>query len=531
MREPQQPGESALDSGRAATRVEFAIGLILVAAAGLAYTAYYAHMFGIPFADTYTYLDPWRNWMQGRGFVTRFNVVHGWSGQLDHPALAYYNPLFGLPLALAWSRFEPAWVAVIMTALPCCANAVLLAVLVQPAFGTLTALLSAAGYLLMPATAHNLVLISVDPAAVTVLLVCLIVIQYRTATQPRAWTFVGIMLGLAYLCKVTLVLAIPGLIAAIVLSQAAGWRQAVRASVQPIALLLTGLTVVVLPYITVARLATGEFYPSYPAMAQNWSLATTYGGRYVHASPAVRPDAERVPDLARRVLIVLQNIGAMLRATAGDLGPLLLFIVAGIRTVDRSAKRLAIFLVSVGASFAAGHALAFNWISVVSEPRYGIYISPFWYPVAIWGLVRTLGAEARAWRALAVVACWLLASGITVLSDPESFWRAPQLADPRSVRLRHTMDGVAGLVGPDDLVAVQGGGLLISAAVFLERPVVSLPEGVMATHEALREFLGVFQPALVVPAQTQDNFRRLETLGYAPRRVNDGRLMVFVRTP
>ena len=136
----------------AGTRV-FVIALLLIAAAGLWLTGRYALAMSIPFADTHTYLDVGRNWADGRGFVTRFNVVYGWSDGISHPGLAYYNPLYGLLLGVFWRiAGHTGALALVATALPAVLNAVLLAVLVRPSMGRLVALLSAAGYLIAPAT-------------------------------------------------------------------------------------------------------------------------------------------------------------------------------------------------------------------------------------------------------------------------------------------------------------------------------------------------------------------------------------------
>jgi hypothetical protein len=84
----------------------FVGGLSIVFVAGLFLTGRYAFEYGIPFADTYTYLAPGRNLLEGHGLITRFNVVQGWSGRLDHPGLAYYNPVYGLILAIVWQVLD-----------------------------------------------------------------------------------------------------------------------------------------------------------------------------------------------------------------------------------------------------------------------------------------------------------------------------------------------------------------------------------------------------------------------------------------
>src|SRR5207247_8290175 len=131
-------------------------------------TSRYTSKVGLPFPDTHTYLEVGRNWMQGRGFTTRFNVVYGWSGTLSHPGLAYYNPLGGLLMALVWALLKsPEHFAVAVTVVPCLANAVLLAFIMRRIAGSLPAILVAAGYVLLPSSIENVTAITLEHAVVT----------------------------------------------------------------------------------------------------------------------------------------------------------------------------------------------------------------------------------------------------------------------------------------------------------------------------------------------------------------------------
>jgi 4-amino-4-deoxy-L-arabinose transferase-like glycosyltransferase len=495
-------------------------GLAVIFLAGLLVAGRYAFYYGIPFADTYTYLAPGRNLLQGRGFITRFNVVHGWSGRLDHPGLAYYNPLYGLTLAIIWQVLGNAGhVGVVATALPCCINAVLLALLVRRAFGALTAVLSAVGYLLIPSTWQGLALITAEHPAVTIVLVCLLIIQYYAPRHPRSWLWLGVLLGVGCLVKVTVGLVIPGLVVAVFLTQNGTPAQRTRASLRPTGMLALGVAGVLVPFALFCRLTVGEFYPSYPAMAQNWSLATQYGGHYVAESPAVKPDAARVPRARDRIVIVLDNVGTFARALWGELGVLSLAAVLAFVGAGKEARRQAIFLIGAGVSLALGHAASFNWFRLAWEPssleRYVLYLAALWYPVAVYGIVRSATwLKSAVVRDAAVTVVWLVISLPAIGAGVSSVRQIAQMTEPRFTRLQQVMVQSARLVGPDDLVAVAGGGLMICGAVFLDRPVVAFPQGRMDTPPALREFIDVYNPALVIPASNRSADRVLPQMGY-----------------
>jgi hypothetical protein len=72
---------------------------------------------------------------------------------------------------------------------------------------------------------------------------------------------------------------------------------------------------------------------------------------------------------------------------------------------------------------------------------------------------------------------------------------------------------------PDDLIAVSGGGFLICGSMFLERPVVSSPQGRMDNPEDVQRFLEIYKPKLVVPVQHSCVRQVAYEMGYQPRLV------------
>jgi hypothetical protein len=484
----------------------------LLFVAGLVVTGLCAYYLGAPFADTYTYLEPGRNLLAGRGFITRFNVVYGWSGRLDHPALAYYNPLYGLLLAIVWWLIpNPALFSVIATAMPCSLNAVLLALLVRRAFGPLAALLSGAGYLLIPATWFNLYLTSAEHLAITIVLLCLLIVEYYVPRNGRGWFWVGVLLGVGYLVKVSLLLGVPGLLAAVAMTQQGNLRERICGSARAASRFGLGMALVVLPYTVFCRVTVGESYPSYPRMAETWSLATTYGGEYTADSPAVHPDLASLPGVAGRARIVIGNVQSLFEQSAAQLGLLALVMIIGLIDGEEPTRRLALFLTSTGASFALGHAAAFNWMPISKEPRYAIYAGALWYPVGVYGLMRLVD-RGVAWHPLRnriIVGLWCVASLPAVLEHISTLQRITPSFQPRSIQMRSIMRPLAELAGPDDLVAVESGGRLLSAAIFLDRPVVPLPQGEMNRTKAIWQFIEVYRPALVIPGR---NYNAIQVL-------------------
>ena len=386
--------------------------------------------------------------------------------------------------------------------MPCSLNAVLLALLVRRAFGPLAALLSGAGYLLIQATWYNLFLISAEHPAITIVLLCLLIVEYYVPRHGRGWFSVGVLLGVGYFVKVSLLLGVPGLLAAVAMTQQGNLRERIRGSARAASRFGLGMALVVLPYMVFCRVTVGESYPSYPRMAKVWGLATIYGGEYIADSPAVRPDISSLPGVAARARIVIGNVRSLFEQSAAQLGLLALVMIIGLIDRNEGARRLALFLTSTGASFALGHATAFNW-ERLGEPRYAIYAGALWYPVGVYGLMRLVD-RGVAWRPLRnkiVVGIWCVASVRVVLEHISTLQQISPSLKPRSIEMQSMMRPIAALAGPDDLVAAESGSWLLSATIFLDRPVVPLPQGQMNRPKAIWQFMKVYRPALVLPGR------------------------------
>jgi hypothetical protein len=495
----------------------------VVCALGLLLTATYAVKYGIPVVDTLMYLDVGRNLLKGRGFVERFNLIHAWPGPA-HSGMAFYNPLYGLVLGALWQLLgNPGAAGVAATALPCCVNAALIAVLVRPAMGSLTALLSAIGFLLLPTTWLSLAIITAEHPALTVVLVCLLVIQRCTLRSARSWMGVGAILGLAYFIKVGVATAVPGVIAAIVLTQPGSLAQRIRASRPLVLWLVAGIAVTVLPYLLLCKLTVGEIYPVFPVASQNWMLAAIYGGHYVADSPAVRPDVSRLPGVGERATNILLNQWDMLRALGRQLGLLVVAVIVGAFAARAEARRQAIFLLAVGASIAMGHAAIVSWqrIDPFWAARYIIYGAPLCYPVGVYGVVWLAGRLLRPGRVrgVAVVVVWGLVSLPAIVPLITQVRSVLVLKQPRVVELQRMAALYNTFAGPDDLVALDATTYDGCAAAFMDRPLVSLPFRAMDTPQSMREFVDVFHPAVVLPGQTRSGFRVLPRMGYQSRQI------------
>lgn len=508
---------------RAVPGVRFWLALALILSVGFLAAAKFAHDFGVPFADTYTYLDPVRNWLAGRGFVTRFNVVHGWSGHLERPAIAYYNPLYSLLLGAIWFSFDdPTWTQVVGSAVPATIAAFLLALLVRRRFGSVVALLSAGGYFALPSTWKSFEFLSVEHVAMVALLGALHLFDRLDERSRAGWSVLGAYFAVAMLLKVTLALAIPGLLLAELASQGGSLRERVAASVPRFFRFGIGFVAVMAPFQIYCWQTAHEFYPSYPSLAKNWSLASLFGGNYVAGSPAVVPRADLLPGTARYVEIVLENIRVFVRSLAGELSLFAAFLPAGIAMSQGRARRLTLALLLVGVSLSLGHACSFYWArlsaEITSELRYSTFLSIPAYPVGVFGLVATLRrlivARERRWAYAA--AAWLIASTISFVPVLPILRTAAKLTQPRVISGKATMVEAAQHIGPDDLAAIGGGGLTIGLAVFLDRPVIALPQQRMDTAQTMREFFDIFDPALVI----SDGTRNLSAV-LSPDRYHD----------
>jgi len=142
-------------------------------------------------------------------------------------------------------------------------------------------------------------------------------------------------------------------------------------------------------------------------------------------------------------------------------------------------------------------------------------------------------------RALAVrilvPAVWLLACvpAFCVVYQNHAFMLAT--AQPRSVLMQRMASACRDMTAPDDLIAVEGGGFAICSSMFLERPVVPLPQKALDNEHDMRRFLAIFHPKLVVPGACQSAWKVLPEMGYQTAAVPSfapgrGTQTVFVRT-
>jgi len=496
------------------------VGLVVILGIGAIVGVRHALVLSKPFADTHTYLEIGRNLFEGRGFVTRYNVVYGWSGANTHPGLAYYNPLYCLLIAIPWQlSHSTAALAICATVLPALLNVVLLAWLVRRAWGTLPALLCAAGYVLLPTTYTNITLISAEHPMVTLELILLLLVQRWRGCGERAWLWIGVALGIGYLVKVSLLIALPALVLAVLLTCEGGATARLRTTLRAAVRLVAGMLVVLAPFNVLTKATTGKWYPEYPLLAKNWSMATLYGGGFVAASPAVRPDEAELPTPADYVDLVVENFGAMFRALISELGLLVLFVMIGLASAVWRRREDAVFLFCIGLAFLCAYPITYHWLSLTKEAgspaRYALHIAPFWYPLAVAGIAALLAKTP--WRdhtrSVGLVLVW------GVLAAPPAYLllrRQATLpaANVTTETLENAMAACRAITGPDDLVAVAGGAPWIFGSMYLDRPVVALPQNQLGTAENAERFVDIYKPKLVIPGNTRAMYDVLEARGY-----------------
>ena len=516
------------------------IGLAIVMAAGLYLTTRHALKLSIPFADTHTYLAPGRNLLEGRGFVTRFNVVHGWLDEPAHPGLGYYNPLYGLALAGAWHVLKDAsHLSVVTTVLPCLLNGVLIFLLIRPALGRLVAVMSAAGYLTFPSTYVNIGLIGAEHPLVTICLILLLMVQRLVPRSPRYWALVGVVLGIGALVKVTILAVVPALVAGLVFTKTGPIRERIGRSIGPALLLVAGVAVVLAPFNLVCLTTTGKAYPEYPSLAKNWSMSVLYGGEFVEDAPAIRPDAARLPSVWGYLGIIGKNLGAMSLAVLNEIWVLMLLIAVALWVSGPVRTKETAYLFCMGGAFLAAYAVAFYWLPLGNEPtspkRYALHTAAFWYPLGVAGLVHLVNRLrfGEVGRSVVAVALWGSASLPAWFSLGQYQYLAHTRPESRPTGLMRTMDACRQLTGPDDLIAVGGGSLEMCGTIFLERPVVALPSGKMDNLADVRRFMEIFKPVLVVPASCHAAYSIAPKMGYDPIRIPsyapEGKPMVAFR--
>ncbi len=525
---PGQPSDSAAAARKRLDRPDkiALIGLAIVMAAGLYLTTRRALKLSIPFADTHTYLAPGRNLLEGRGFVTRFNVVHGWVGDAAHPGLGYYNPLYGLTLAVAWHVLRDAsYLSIATTVFPCLLNAVLIFLLVRPTLGRLVGVMSAAGYLTFPSTYVNIGLIGAEHPLVTICLIVLLMVQRLVPRSPRYWALVGVVLGIGGLVKVTILAVAPALVAGLAFTKIGPIAERIRRSIGPALLLVAGIAVILVPFNLMCLTTTGKAYPEYPSLAKNWSMSVLYGGEFVEGSPAVRPDPAGLPSVWGYLGIIGRNLGTMSMAVLNEIWVLMLLIVVALWVSGPARTKETAYLFCVGGAFLAAYAVAFYWLPLGDEPtsprRYALHTAAFWYPLGVAGLVHLVNRLrfGEVGRGVAAVALWGAASLPAWVMLGQYQHLAHTRSESRSTGLKRTMDGCRKLTGPDDLIAVGGGSLEMCGTMFLERPVVVLPSGEMDNLADVRRFMEIFKPVLVVPASCHAIFSIAPKMGYELVRI------------
>ena len=506
------------------------VGLLVLAVAGLWLTGRYALMYSIPFADTHTYLEVGRNLMEGRGLITRFNVYWGWSESLSYPALSYVNTLYGLPLGIAWVLLDDAgWVAVLFTAVPAVLNAVLIALLLRRAFGNTVALLSGAGYLILPATYHNIQLITAENPMVTMCLVLLLLVQRMERKGAVHWLLLGLMFGLFFLCRRNIFAAGPGVLLALLLVQQGGVLARLRATIRPIVSFALGALIVYGSFQLICHVSEGEWYPSIQRMVRPYKSAGRWGGEFVRGSPAVKVDP-LPPEVAnrgpwQRLQNIARNLQTYLKLITDQLGLLVLAVAAGAIGLNRAQGKHYVYLFCTAVMFLAMYLYASQSGDIArnlgSPMRYTQHIVPFLYPLGVIGLVRLAGLlrVGPRLRTVAVVLLWVLASLPHLVSVQQMQSTVSEMQEPRVAAMQRMAEAIRERTQPDDLVAVQEGGSRICMTTFLERPSVALPFEQMDNEHDMLVFMNIFHPKLVVPGTCRSAHQVLPRLGYTRAEV------------
>lgn len=485
----------------------------------------YAMTMALPFPDTHTYLEVGRNWMEGRGFVTRFNVVFGWSGTLSHPALAYYNPLSGILLGMLWKLSTSFGIfAVATTVIPAAVNALLLGIIVGRSAGHGPGLVTAAAYFGLPSSIVNVSTVGLEHLMVTICLVLVWLLIDRDRTKIWPWLFAGFVIGVGCLIKVTVVAAYAAVVIGLVVTRSGSIKERIVAAFRPSFLCLAGLAAVLVPFQIACISSVGSIYPEYPHMAKLWGLGKLYGGEIIQASPAVRPYLHQLPSIGQWVLNVLDNFRQLGKVLALDLGllglPLLALPLFWSRTSEAEK-----YLFLLGGVFGILYAVAYYWypfsVDLFSPLRYILHTSVFWLPVsvaALWRLTERIVAH-RVWMTA-------LATGLCLVGMVPLFvglWHiqrsASQFPEPLVAAAERAMKAIQEITSPDDLVAIQGGSQEICMSLFVERPIVALPENAMNTVENLRRLTEIYRPYLVVPGSQSPLWYVMPQLGYVPVRV------------
>jgi hypothetical protein len=304
------------------------------------------------------------------------------------------------------------------------------------------------------------------------------------------------------------------------LTETGSFVHRIRAAVVSSLLLGLGIAIVLVPFNVLCVATAGRLYPEYPSMARNWSLGCTYGGEFVAASPAIRPDPERLPGLAQFGSIMTHNVHAMLSAVTDQMGAVLLFVVVGLAAfLDK--RKEPTYWFCLGVAFLIGHAAAFYWLPLEGERRYPMYVTAFWYPLGIAGLTYMLSRirlPVRA-QALAAMAVWVVVSIPAIWELAQLHARDYRLPESSVTQLQEFMSKCQGLVGTDDLVAVSSVNRLICGAMFLDRPVVALPCQAMNTEENMHRFVEIFRPRLIIAEQRNVVWSIARQFDYEPYRV------------
>ncbi len=494
--------------------------LLIILLLGTFFMVRHALVLAKPFADTHTYLEIGRNLFEGRGFITRYNVVYGWSGTPTHPGLAYYNPIYCLLIAIPWQLSKStAVLAIWATVIPALANTVLLAWLVRRSLGNFLALLCAVGYLLLPSTYTNITLISAEHPMVTLELILLLLVQLLAPRGDRAWFWIGLALAVGYLIKVSILIAAPALLLGLLLTRAGGPSARLRQAVRPTLLFVVGFGAILVPFNLVAKATTGKWYPEYPLLARNWSMATLYGGELVPESPAVRPDPEALPNVVDCADLVIDNLGAMSRALTGELGFLLLFVALGFSTAVWLRWHDAVFLFCLGAAFLVAYPVTYYWLSLTREAgsaaRYALHVAPFWYPLGVAGIAAVLARTGLhpLLRQIAVFAVW----GVLAFPSTYALLRRQATLPARNTvtaALEQSMAACRQLTQPDDLVAIAGAAPWVFGSMYLDRPVITLPQVQLDTPENAARLLRIYSPKLVIPGNARGIHAVIEAMGY-----------------
>lgn len=451
-------------------------------------------------ADACIYLDIARNLVRGNGFSCSYNFYQYWAPTpLYYPAAGFIHPLFPLLASVVWFFFHSVDAVIIANVMVSGINALMLYLIVEKIYNSRVAFWSA----LLVSLLWPFELTSILPWSEQLhLLVLLIAVYFLVKNKDDCalnQTWVGVLLGISYLVRVSSIFNI-FIIAAVIVFCFGLTEKTLKRLVT----FFLGFLAVLIPYQLFCFTRYGVFYPEYPLCAKIFGSSRMIGGYYASVKPILRLSSGIQFNLNEIYLFhILRNFLKFALMFLKIFGIFSLFFLIKSVLILRKKRFDEILFFSLGFLHLIFFSVSFYWLPTawLETERYFLIPGTFWIPLVVASIdqfctspkVRSMTRHGG-WYFVIVMSYFLVFISLPTLKMNFEYIRNRQEIGARKVRETEIFSWLRARTNPRDLIATTE----YQYAFDLDRPIVSLPERRVINAKNMNAYLNIYRPGYVL---------------------------------